>query len=256
MRTTEKDLLLEGRWHPVTACVVFIRASLERAVDELANGIHGNYVKENLGAHLMRSDVSGSLEKLLSTLLPLEVEGRHFLFTHTGNPNWTAMFDSSARGMDPTSPLLWFSAGGLEVLAFDCKLKRSRTADRLGSHGIRRIQMFAVSPSGEPSRHLLGVRGAGSGWVELTGTAELPTGNVWAPDASRVGDRFTLEHMRETAARLGLAPFDEHFYAPDGRGVLVQRSGEADPSEPRFTLAQARGEEPSLLRPVISDFGQ
>ncbi|WP_167046584.1 hypothetical protein [Salinibacterium sp. ZJ454] len=46
-------------------------------------------------------------------------------------------------------------------------------------------------------------------------------------------------------SRFGLRPFDEDFYAPDGHGVVVERTDPLEPSYRTVTLAQARKEEPA-----------
>lgn len=73
----------------------------------------------------------------------------------------------------------------------------------------------------------------------------FPVPVVWDPDARRVPDKFTHEHLAASAAAFGLRPFDEDFYAPDGRGIIVERTGPMEPGTRTYTLAQARGEEPS-----------
>ena len=76
----------------------------------------------------------------------------------------------------------------------------------------------------------------------------FPVGNIWDPTAKRILDRFTHEHLVETAL-FGLRPFDEDFYVPERRALIVERTDPIQPDERTFTLAQARGEEPVIWCP-------
>lgn len=62
--------------------------------------------------------------------------------------------------------------------------------------------------------------------------------------AKRIPDRFTHEHLAEMTGLFGLRPFDADFYAPDGRGLIVERTDPVPPGELAYTLGQARREEP------------
>ena len=109
--------------------------------------------------------------------------------------------------------------------------------------------MYEIRQPGDAVGRTLGVRAINRRqWEVAGGTGEFPVGNVWRPDAIRVSDRFTHEHLLQMAERFGLHPFDEDFYAPDRTGIIVERTDPVDGEQRLTTLAQARGEEP--LEPV------
>jgi hypothetical protein len=59
----------------------------------------------------------------------------------------------------------------------------------------------------------------------------------------RVRDRFTFDMLKQYLHHLGLAPFEEDFYLPEGGPAwLVERVGPVLPTQKEFTLAQVREE--------------
>ncbi|WP_151199549.1 hypothetical protein [Cryobacterium sp. LW097] len=113
------------------------------------------------------------------------------------------------------------------------------------SYGARLIEMYEIRESDVTIGHALGVRAVNKRqWEVAGGRDEFPVGNVWRPEAVRVPDRFTHDHLVQMAERFGLRPFDEDFYAPDGTGIMVERTDPVEWDQRRATLAQARGEEP------------
>lgn len=240
------DLLLGARWAPVTECVLFVRASPDRAAEALLRGVRAQHVLATTGeAFVKRSVVEPSLDSLFRSLLPLESPiGRRQVFVPTSNPEWCAMFTSHWRGLNPNGFMYELTQHGLDSASItDVPHMR---ADRMnGSYGIRRIAMESVQVQGDRIRHLLGVRAASDRKWELDlGRSEFPGGNVWNPAARRISDKFTHAHLVEMAARIGLRPFDEDFYRPgDGSTMVVDTT--LVPGPWIFaTLEQARGESP------------
>jgi hypothetical protein len=242
-------LLLGGRWLPVTGRILFINAPVEHCADELVLGARGRFLEQEYGHPLTRRNVTAdSLDGLLSTLLPLEAPvDRRTLLLQTARPEWTAVFTSHWRGQDHVSPMKWFSASGISSVAI---IDIPHTPTRVGGptfYGHRAIQMYEILPSGERRGHSLGVRAANNrtwDWVHYPESPPFPSGSVCDPDARRVTDRFTHEHLLEMAALYGLRPADEDFYAPDGTGIIVERTDPMQPGQRTYSLAQARGEEP------------
>lgn len=243
----ERGLLLGGRWLPVTARVLFVNATTERCADTLLNGVRGRHVREHYGHPLrVRPVKASSLDGLLRTLLPLEAPTpRRRLLLPTADSEWTAMFDSAWRGQDPQSPMVWFSVAGIEsVSVVDIPHTYDYPSNR-GFYGARKIEMYELARDGEAIGHSLGVRTVNTRqWEVVEPSGQFPVGNVWDPTARRIPDRFTHEHLAEMTTRLGLRPFDEDFYAPDGQGLIVERTDPIQSDESTYTLAQARGEEP------------
>lgn len=121
-----------------------------------------------------------------------------------------------------------------------------------GSYGYRKFS--EVRPDG-PARGFEGralrlMTENGRRWT--LDTAEPPWSAVWDPDARRVVDRFTHEHLIVSAAARGLRPFDEDFYVPEG-AVLLEHLRETYEGEKWGTLAMAQGREPRVLRSYLTD---
>ncbi len=59
--------------------------------------------------------------------------------------------------------------------------------------------------------------------------------------ARRVRDRFTFDMLEEYLRQLGLSPFEEDFYLPEGVPAwLVEKEGPSVRARREYTLAQAR----------------
>lgn len=239
-------LLLSGRWAPVTDCVLFVRATPDRAIDGLLQSYFAKEVLARSGKPLARSSLSAlTLEQVLNSLLPLEAPiERRRLFVPTRNPEWCAVFGSFLRGMDPNG-LMWdlSRAGHSSVAIVEAVHAPNRKPH--ATYGVRQISMAEVVRPGESITHVLGVRAASSRrWEVDRGLTEFPGGDVWDPGAVRIQDRFTHDHLVQMALRLGLHPFDEDFYVPH-RGALLMEDASLAPVRWVFaTLAQARGEAP------------
>src|SRR5512138_3349824 len=98
-----KDLLVEDRLAPITTSMGFFESPYEEVArtfveweEELKRT--GNFIKK-----VSIRQVSGSLEEVLKTLLPLKTNAttRH-LFIPTRN-GWTAYWDNGFRGTDPAA---------------------------------------------------------------------------------------------------------------------------------------------------------
>lgn len=240
------QLLLGGRWLPVTSCVVFVNAPVDRAVDVLVRGPRGAKVRELYGSPLRARSVSaGSLEEMLGNLVPLDaIEARRTLLLPTRHPEWTAYFDSRSHGLDPVSPLLWYVAAGVQSLAVTDVPHSYQEDTHAGFYGIRKIEMFETQDDGRAIGHTLGVRTVSARkWEVIEPDSEFPVGNVWTSTARRIPDRFTHDDLVEMTSRFDLTPFDEDFYAPAGTGVIIERTDAPGTSHHTMTLRQARREE-------------
>lgn len=236
-------LLLGGAWLPVTATILFVHAPVDKCVRTLLGG-RGEHVRKTYGKPLVPKRVSGSLPELLANLVPLDsIEDRRYLFLPTADAAWTAMFGSTWRGFDPHSAMSWFATARIEsVMIRDIPNTYDYALDK-GFYGERKIESYEIPTQGEPIGHSLGVRvSEPRKWELVSPSAEFRVGNVWNPEAKRIPDRFTHDHLGEMAERFGLRPFDESFYAPQQSGVLVSRTDPPGPDERLISLAEARGE--------------
>lgn len=242
--------LLGGAWRPITDKMLFARATPQRIVDVILNGVRGRRVIELYGTPLVASSVSpGPLADRLSAILPLsKVEDRKYLLIATENPEWTVMLGSWWAGFDAFSEMMWISDQGIETVYIGEVPHRPRPRAGIASYGYRFIQSFD-DPSGEEplaKAHAIGVGATSASRWEITGDPEFPcrVGLAWDPEAPRVRDRFTHEHLVEMARRYGLRPFDEDFYPPTSEAVLIERTDPVPENQTPVTLAQAQGLEP------------
>lgn len=81
-------------------------------------------------------------------------------------------------------------------------------------------------------------------WDFVMGNLPFQRPVVFDEGARRVPDRFTHEHLKESAANFGLRPYDEVFLAPDHEAILIDHLDPPNANQRTLTLAQARGEEP------------
>lgn len=259
----EEQLLLGGRWAPVTDTMVFYRASPQECVDTLLDMRGQRMYVRRFGALPRVREVRGDdLESLLHQLLPLHrVEADKFLFVRTRNPQWTAVFTDESFGGGATSVPM--TAWGIEQVAV---AEMPHTHRPLGWHtfdgGERKFSWRWLGESyverGKEYRDAFGTlrlfwdEAGRWEWQSTfmtggkTAPAEVfpePLGVVGDPSARRKPDRLTHEHLRAACEKLGLFPFDADFYAPDGRGLILERGDAAAAELPGYTLAQARGEE-------------
>jgi len=190
------------------------------------------------------------LASLLSRLLPLEAgQSTKQLFMATADPAWTAIFDSNWRGFEPWGPMAWLAQGHISSVAVQDGPHTISSITNRGFYGCRGFT--TAEPSGElqPIWSRVRVRAANLRNWELDGPRGFPNGLDWSPDAPRVPDRFTHEHLVSMASRYGLRPFDEDFYAPDRTGVILDRHVDEAARPKEVTLADARGEtDPPWLR--------
>ncbi|HEY0096744.1 MAG TPA: hypothetical protein VGB96_20600 [Archangium sp.] len=89
----------------------------------------------------------------------------------------------------------------------------------------------------------LGASNDGGRWVFDQSGEPFPFEKLEQYQARRVRDRFTFDMLKEYLRHLGLSPFEEDFYLPDGAPAwLVERKGPVAPTHEEFTLAQARAD--------------
>ncbi|MFJ4286914.1 hypothetical protein ACIPY0_14845 [Paenarthrobacter nicotinovorans] len=156
----------------------------------------------------------------------------------TANSSWTAVFDNSAQGADPTAALSHYFAKTIGIKAVSVKEiphtldKKSYTQHR-GRYGARELIVWGPGEA---------VRGIGlvneDKWVFWTGGEPLEFEDVASYTAHRKTDRFTHDMLVAYCRKLGLNPFEEDFYVPNGKGLLMETH--VDQPRVQMSLAQAR----------------
>ena len=233
-----KGLLLEDRWAPVTSEMGFLETSAGHAARAFTAWQAG--LRDERGTVLHMRPVSGSLEQFLSALLPLtSPEPRRYLFMPTRSP-WTAFLENARGGTDASSAMAYMArtlgCRGMRVVAVPHTLRGNK-----GRYGAVMFEVFNPHQEGPRYLRALGASNDGGRWVFDESGEPFPFEKPERYQARRVKDRFTFDMLKEYLHHLGLAPFDEGFYLPQGEPAwLVEKTGPVYPHHKEYTLAQVR----------------
>lgn len=239
MAENMKGLLLEDRWAPVTSEMGFLEANPEHAARSFAAWQSG--LESSRGTAVAVRPVSGPLEPLLSALLPLtSPETQRDLFMPTRSP-WTAYIDNARGGTDAAGRMRYMArtlgCRSLRVVAVPNTLHEDK-----GRFGAVMLEMFGPHQTAWLNcvRSVVASNDGGS-WVFNQFGEPFPFEHLERYQARRVKDRFTFDMLKDYLHHLGLSPFEEDFYVPEGaRAWLVERTGPAFASQKQHTLAEAR----------------
>jgi hypothetical protein len=234
-----KGLLLEDRWAPVTSEIGFLETSAAHAARSFAAWQAG--LRDERGTAVQVRPVSGSLEQVLSTLLPLtSPEARRDLFIPTRSP-WTAYLENAREGTDASSRMAYMArtlgCRGMRVVAVPDTYRKGK-----GRYGAVILSVYRPDQTTGP-RYLraLGAINDGGRWVFDASGEPFLFEKPERYQARRVRDRFTFDMLKEYLLHLGLSPFDERFYLPEGQPAwLVEKTGPVYPHHQEFILAQVR----------------
>ncbi len=233
-----KGLLLEDRWAPVTSEIGFLETSAVHAARVFTEWMAG--LQDHRGTSVQARPVSGSLEQVLFSLLPLtNAERRRHLFIPTRSP-WTAFVDNGWQGTDASSRMAHMArtlgCRGMRVVAVPHTLRGNK-----GRYGAVMFEVFNPNQEGPRYLRALGASNDGGHWVFDESGEPFPFEKPERYLARKVRDRFTFDMLKEYLHHLGLSPFDEHFYLPPGEPAwLVEKTGPVYPHHKEYTLAQVR----------------
>jgi len=236
-----KGLLLEDRWAPVTEEMGFLELEAEQAAQAFANWHKGLEISR--GFTIEVHPVTGTLEQVLSRLLPLsggETQRRLFIPTRSA---WTAYVENGWTGTDASSAMSVMarrlSIRGLRVVAVPHTLRK----DGGGRYGAVMLGVYGPERPEKISNTVraLGASNDGGRWVLDQSGEPFPFEQMEKYQERRVRDRFTFEMLKDYLRHLGLSPFEEDFYLPPGsRAWLVQKTGPFAPGHREYTLEEAR----------------
>jgi hypothetical protein len=237
-------LLLDGQVAPITETIGF----LELPVDEAIRGYTAwqESIHAPLGRAITLEQVSGTLDQVLSSLLPLtSIISTRELFVPTASV-WVAFFDNGWRGSDAAAPMSYLAQAlgcrGLRMTAIPDTMDAA-PADPRSRYGAVVLEVYGP----EPTRFLNYVRtisvvNDGGRWCFDQSGEPFPFERV-ERYVGRKQDRFTSEMLSDYLDQLGLRPFDESFYLPQGTmASLIRKQGSLPPGLRNYTLAQARSE--------------
>jgi len=236
-----KGLLLEDRWAPVTSEMGFLELEAEQAAQAFATWQRGLMTPRGITVEVL--PVSGTLEQVLSSLLPLTSgETQRHLFIPTRSA-WTAYVENGWTGTDAYSHISYMaqrlSIRCLRVVAVPHTLRKHGG----GRYGAVMLDMYGPKQPGKLNNYVraLGASNDGGRWVFDQSGEPFPFEQVEQYQARRVRDRFTFEMLKDYLHHLGLSPFEEDFYLPPGsRAWLIQKTGPFTTVGREYTLEEAR----------------
>jgi hypothetical protein len=232
-------LLLADRFAPITKEIGFLECDREKVVSFFV-GWQNSVVLPTTGRTAVTRGVVGSFEAALAGLLPLTTPRPvRYLFMPTQS-GWTAHVNNFRLGTDNSSTsYLARSLGcrGLRVVATPHTMRKQGSEHR-GRWGATILEIYAPR---EVKIHntLRSVYAANDGgrWVFGADGEVQPFENTDAYAQPRVRDRFTPELLRDYCVALGVRPFDDSFYMPDGSATLVEEIGRMPSRHTTYTLA-------------------
>ena len=235
-----KGLLLEDRWAPVTEEMGFLELGAEQAAQAFATWQRGLPTSRGFTVEVL--PVTGTLEQVLSRLLPLSGGERlRHLFIPTRSA-WTAYVADQWTGTDAASPMSVMarrlSIRCLRVVAVPHTLRGDR-----GRYGAVMLDVFGPQQPGKILNYVRSIYAANDGgrWVFGHSGEPFPFEQVEQYQARRLRDRFTFEMLKDYLRHLGLAPFEKDFYMPPGTCAwLIQKTGPFTTVGREYTLEEAR----------------
>jgi hypothetical protein len=234
-----KGLLLDDRWAPVTSEMGFLEIDAAQAARAFA-AWQGRLLEPD-GVTVAVRPVTGSLEQVLSSLLPLtDSEIQRHLFIPTRSA-WTGYVENSYRGTDASSAMgsmaQTLGCRGLRVVAVPNTYRNGK-----GRYGAVMLEVYGLHQTAWLNYvRALGASNDGGRWVFDEFGEPFPFEQREKYQERRVKDRFTFDMLKEYLRHLGLSPFEENFYLPEGVPAwLVEKSGPLVLARKEYTLAQAR----------------
>ena len=235
-----KGLLLEDRWAPVTSTMGFLELEAEQAAQAFATWQSGLPTSRDSTIEVL--PVTGTLEQVLSRLLPLSGGERlRRLFIPTRSA-WTAYVENQWTGTDAASPMS-VMAGKLSIRCLRVVAVPHTLRGDKGRYGAVMLDVFGPEQPGKILNYVRTLYAANDGgrWVFGQSGEPFPFEQVEKYQERRVRDRFTFEMLRDYLHHLGLSPFEEDFYMPPGsRAWLVEKTGPFTTPGREYTLEEAR----------------
>src|SRR5581483_11791669 len=208
---------LNGSFAPITLGFGFFEAKLRDISKALLN-----WRQEHSNEQEIRY-LELDLSKGLSLLEPLTSLRRRELLVSTRS-NWTAYFDNSLRGGDPTGTLSHLSLIlKCRSLAIDCYPDIPDKGDgQRGCWGAVQFQLF--SPEKKEflnyERTVSVVNDGGKWEFNASGTVQ-PFENKEAYKSKRIKDRFTPEMLERYCSALGIEAFSKEFYTESSAFIQI-----------------------------------
>jgi hypothetical protein len=167
--------------------------------------------------------IPGNVEEGMQALLPRTMPGLRHVFIATRS-RWTAMYDNSRLGTDPSAITVLARLCGCEsirVVAVRHQLAAQGAKHRVAVYGATILEVFDAKGT---KRSVYAANDGGAWRFGQYGTP-YPFERLDAYVASPVRSRFTPDMLRDYLAEFGARPFDRDWFAndPNRPSFLVER---------------------------------
>jgi hypothetical protein len=234
--------LLDDALAPVTEEVGFVETGVHTLTNWFERWEQSN--QNERGVRITRRDVVGSLAELLRSLEPLtSVERRRFLFLPTAGP-WTAYFDNGWQGTDAailSHVAIELRCRAIRVVAVPDSMGLDAPKSKRGRYGATTLEVYGPEEIDFANElRTISSTNDGDRWVFVQSGEPFPFEDRAAYRARNVRDRFPLDLLKRYLEALGVRAFDEAFYAPEHRGVLIEREGPRAPALKEYSIAEVQ----------------
>ena len=228
--------LLSDRLAPVTSQIGYLRLPLRDAAAGLVDW------RRRLHPRADTRPVRGNLADLVGCLEPLTGGSRaRELLLATSSPGWTAYLDCGLAGTDADTAVgqLCLDLGCTGVTVASVPHTVGTGLEDPGRYGAVQMSLYGPLQTGFLNQvRTVSVAHDGNRWrFNADGTPQ----DFETPDAytrRKVRDRFTSDMLAQYCRALGIDPFDDGFYGPDG--ILVTSDAPAAPDGKVLSLPQAQ----------------
>lgn len=235
-------LLFDDDLAPITSTIGFLETGVGSAVSSFE--FWQKPLWERSGSQLVKKTVLGDLRTVLLSLLPLNtVERRRFLFIPT-HSKWVAYVENGMHGTDAVAPMSYLAekvgCRGLRVTAVP-NTRRREGNKTIGRYGATVLEIYGAKHTYFLNYiRTISALNDGGHWSFHVGGTPQPFENLDSYKAKRIKDRFAPELLQKYLEIMGLHPFEESFYLPKGRAILIEKIGTLYPQTKEITLEEAR----------------
>ena len=231
-------LLLNDRHAPITSEIGFLECDIETAAKAFC--LWQNEILEQHGMRVELTDLPGNLDSVLLHLLPLTrpIACRAVFVPTQGR--WTAYFDNGARGTDAASSMAVLArrlnCRGLRVVCVPNTMPRHLTRDSRGRFGATILECYGSQAV--PLRTIYAANDGGK-WRFGESGDRFPFEEIESYQSKRISNRFTCEILDRYLKHLGVAAFDEAFYATTDlrRSIMIRKLGRLPETMKEITRA-------------------
>jgi len=232
------QLLFNEKLYPITCEMGFIESDFFDVIKFYIKW--QSKIFRQYGVKLIKRDVSGNLEYVLKSLLPLiSILPNRFLFIPTKS-RWIMFLDNSHQGTDAQSSMAYMArkmnCRSLRVVACSDTL-----VGNTGWLGATILSMYGKDIPGQYNCiRSIGVINEGDEKRDRWSFDQFGTPfdfeDVSYYKKKRKKDRFTFEMLRDYCMEFDLRPFDEDFYLSNGdpKPILLEKEGSTSPDSQEY----------------------